>query len=348
MGANLGNFELGWWRAHVCYSLPRRKGRSATRAAAACTSTCSSSATTSGERSWRSSWPPQSRPAEEPLGSYVRGSQVDRSSESKWPVYDGPGGWDELADALRLTHTREDDELGLRAFCMDVMDGVPCHQDWQTSDGEALLLAYVTKYVAKFSDAAYDEWFNDDASADCVARRVCFEYHPLEPEMVLQLSGALFRQYRMSTVSGGFRAISAPWPGMEVVPEFVNKYAACKWRGEEMSLLEWLRKTTNEGQVGGWLKQKHQEEILKRAHTRHLECGGALEVKAFRKALLTQYRVKRRENDAPSFVQATYEFLQQNGTPMTEGAQDYRSWICSPANIRRLARRWSPSTWSTS
>ena len=261
-------------------------------------------------------------PAEEPLGSYVRGSQVDRSSESKWPVYDGPGGWDDLADALRLTHTREDDELGLRAFCMDVMDGVPCHQDWQTSDGEALLLAYVTKYVAKFSDAAYDEWFNDDASADCVARRVCFEYHPLEPEMVLQLSGALFRQYRMSTVSGGFRAISAPWPGMEAVPEFVHKYTACKWRGEEMSLLEWLRKTTNEGEVVGWLKQKHQEEILKRAHTRHLECGGALEVKAFRKALLTQYRVKRHENDAPSFVQATYEFLQQNGTPMTEGAQD--------------------------
>eukprot|EP00969_Alexandrium_andersonii_P295736 13072266-Alexandrium_andersonii.AAC.1 len=59
---------------------------------------------------------------------------------------------------------------------------------------------------------------NDDASADSVARRVCFEYHPWEPEMVLQLSGAQFRQYDLSTVSGGFKTVTAPWPGMETAP----------------------------------------------------------------------------------------------------------------------------------
>ena len=58
------------------------------------------------------------------------------------------------------------------------------------SDGEALLLQYVTKYVSKFSDANYSEWLNDEASADSIARRVCFEDHPLEPEMLLQLAGA--------------------------------------------------------------------------------------------------------------------------------------------------------------
>ena len=52
-----------------------------------------------------------------------------------------------------------------RELAADVMDGIPCHQDWQTSDGEALLLQYVTKYVSKFSDANYDEWMNDKASA---------------------------------------------------------------------------------------------------------------------------------------------------------------------------------------
>ena len=44
-----------------------------------------------------------------------------------------------------------------------------------------MLLQYVSKYVSKFSDASYDEWMNDKASADSVARRVCFEYHPYEP-----------------------------------------------------------------------------------------------------------------------------------------------------------------------
>ena len=57
------------------------------------------------------------------------------------------------------------------------------------SDGEALLL----QFVAKFSDLSYDEWLNDQASAECIARRVCFEYHPLEPETILQLCGAAFR-----------------------------------------------------------------------------------------------------------------------------------------------------------
>ena len=126
------------------------------------------------------------------------------------------------------------------------MDGIPCHQDIQVSDGDALLLQYVTKYVAKFSDSNYDEWLNDDASADSIARRVCFEYHPFEPEMVLQLSGARFRQYDISTLSGGFRRITAPWPGMTKKPDFVEAYEDCPWRSNDMNLIEWLRKTTQD------------------------------------------------------------------------------------------------------
>ena len=93
----------------------------------------------------------------------------------------------------------------------------------------------------------------DQASADSVARRVCFEYHPYEPQMILQLCGAQLRQYDISTVSGGFRTVTAPYAGMEAPPAWVELYARCVWRGEDMTLLEWLRKT-DAGEVAGWLE----------------------------------------------------------------------------------------------
>ena len=59
---------------------------------------------------------------------------------------------------------------------------------------DALLLKYVTKYVSKFSDANYEEWLNDKAAANSIVWRVLKEYHCFEPEMVLQLEAANFRQ----------------------------------------------------------------------------------------------------------------------------------------------------------
>eukprot|EP00973_Karenia_brevis_P053475 7431246-Karenia_brevis.AAC.1 len=65
----------------------------------------------------------------------------------------------------------------------------------QVSDGMTLLLQYVTKYVSKWSDAAYAEWLDDDGDADVVARRVCNEYHPCAAEMFIQLAGGTFREW---------------------------------------------------------------------------------------------------------------------------------------------------------
>ena len=101
------------------------------------------------------------------------------------------------------------------------------------SDGEAMLLQYVTKYCAKFSDSNYDEWLSDEASANAVARRVCYEYHPYEPEMLLQLCGQLFKQWHVSTISRGKKDIQAPWPSMQTVPDFAQTYVASTWRRED-------------------------------------------------------------------------------------------------------------------
>eukprot|EP00969_Alexandrium_andersonii_P247059 10918270-Alexandrium_andersonii.AAC.1 len=67
--------------------------------------------------------------------------------------------------------------------------------------------------------------------------------------MALQLCGAQLRQYDLSTVSGGFKTITAPWLGMETVPEFAIAYENCPWRKNDMALLEWLRKTNDEGAI---------------------------------------------------------------------------------------------------
>ena len=155
------------------------------------------------------------KPGREPLKGYVHGSQRDRkggtaSDRARWPLYDGEPGYNDVLEKLLLQRTEADYKEGLRVFCADLMDAIPCHQDWQAADGEALLLQYVSKYVAKFSDSSYDEWMSDQASADGVARRVCFEYHPYEPEMILQLCGAQLRQYDISTVAAR-RSPSMAW-----------------------------------------------------------------------------------------------------------------------------------------
>lgn len=45
---------------------------------------------------------------------------------------------------------------GLRPYVVDVMDALRCHQDFQFTDDDGALRAYVAKYVSKFSDSNQD------------------------------------------------------------------------------------------------------------------------------------------------------------------------------------------------
>ena len=191
----------------------------------------------------------------DPLGAYVRGSQEDKDGVSKWPVREELSTYDEEAQRLLLQHTQDDADNGRRAFFPALMDAWPCHEDVQISDGEALLLQYVTKYVSKFTDANYDEWLNDEASADSVAWRVLTEYHPMEPEMILQLSGGQFKQWNLGTAQRGKRDIIAP-DGTQETQELAA-YMDAEWRRDSMSFLEHLRKTNVKGNINNWLKKLH-------------------------------------------------------------------------------------------
>lgn len=117
------------------------------------------------------------------------------------------------------------------------------------------LLKYVATYAPKFSDSFAKEWLNDKASDYSIARRVLFDYHPLEPEMWLSLCGKLFPQ---CSYGGSLVGMVAPWPGMDEKPKVVIAYEACVWRGAGMSLLEFMRKSNEAGQIIRYLKQKHK------------------------------------------------------------------------------------------
>ena len=89
------------------------------------------------------------------------------------------------------------------SYFVDVMEALECHQDLQLADDNGALRSYATKYVSKFSEAMADELLNDEAPAENLAISVLTKYKPYEPEMVLQLFGARFRQWALSSASGG-------------------------------------------------------------------------------------------------------------------------------------------------
>ena len=197
---------------------------------------------------------------QEALAAYVRGSQLDRHGDSRWPIHEAPSQFDAEEEKLHLRHTEEDAAEGVRGYFPDVMGALKCHQDLQMTQGRGLLLLYVAKYVAKWSDSSYDEWMSDAASATSLCRKVLFEYHPLEPEMILQLTGATFRQWAFGSAMGGRRSVRAPRPSNAEQPVSVQAYMESPWRREDMSLLEFLRKTGSDGagNIAGWLRQAHR------------------------------------------------------------------------------------------
>ena len=114
---------------------------------------------------------------------------------------------------LKLHHDRVSHDSGRRACFPDVMEAEPLHQDIvAVDDKEGFLRAYMAKYGAKMSDSLVTDLLTDDAPATHVAMGFVDRYHPCEPEMVLQLFGNKFRQWHLSTISGGKRNFLVPEP----------------------------------------------------------------------------------------------------------------------------------------
>ncbi|CAJ1414910.1 unnamed protein product, partial [Effrenium voratum] len=204
-----------------------------------------------------------SMPDDEDMAGYVRGSQLDHKQDSGRPVFAEETRYDERCRSWRLRHLPGDQALGLRGYLPDVMDALKCHQDLLVGEGRTgLLRQYVAKYLAKFSDSASQDWLNDEADAVSIAATVLHRYHPLEPEMVLQLFGAKLRQWHFTTVGGGKRDFIVPLPDASDLPERhpVRLYENAAWACGKINLLDFLRKTNADGQICAWLKKRHADQ----------------------------------------------------------------------------------------
>lgn len=180
----------------------------------------------------------------------VLGSQLDWD-RSGWPPREEPTEVDAASQALRLHHPGEAAEKHCRAYLPDVLQSLRCHVDVQASDGKAMLLQYCASYLPKFSDSFVQEFLQDEASDYAVARRILADYHPLQPEMVLQQ----FPQFRSK---GMVRKFVCPVPWERELPAMVQQYMVSEWRKPSMSLLEYLRKAGPDGQIQQRYRRLHQ------------------------------------------------------------------------------------------
>ena len=164
---------------------------------------------------------------------------------SPWPVQDAPSYVSNVTQQLCLQHTEQDSADGIRAFAKPVLEVLKAHMDVQHGDGRAALLRYVATYAPKFSDSFPTE-AADVGSAHSMAKRILFDFKPLEPEMWMILAGQMFP---MCHYGGTLIGIVAPYPGMEKKPNFVTLYEKCEWRSDGMTLLEFLRKANKDGGI---------------------------------------------------------------------------------------------------
>ena len=198
------------------------------------------------------------------LKRYVLGSQQDRSENSGRDVCLDHSHFQKSTNTWRLYHTSEDKALGLRAFFPVIMDALKCYQALQIGEGMGLLAAFVAKCVPKFSNAALDDWLDDDIKkTDALSANFLSQYKPFEPEMILQIFGQRFRQWDISTVSRGRREFRVPLPGSDEYPVEIAQYVQSTWRSDNMNLLDFLRKTNKQGEIATWLRQKYQKKNVR-------------------------------------------------------------------------------------
>ena len=199
-------------------------------------------------------------PKEEPeLRDLVEGSQLDWQ-DSAWPLRASPTQFDVEQGRVLLQHPADAKQAHVRAWMPDVLGSMRCHMDVQTGDGRELLLQYAASYSVKFSDQFATTWLNEEASDYHLARRILTEYHPLEPEMWLQLAGQMFRQVVMT---GIVRRVKVPVPWKNDPDRWLRAYMDCRWRTDELTFLQYLRMSNKNG-----AKRKNPRRVLVAAITR--------------------------------------------------------------------------------
>ena len=198
------------------------------------------------------------------LHGLVLDSQRDYK-DSKLPVRTDPSVWDPEAGSVALHHTEEDKGEHIRAYLKPTMEITKCHEDVQQADSNdrrnGAHLRYVATYDMKFSSSIDSEWLNGQGSDYSTAVGVLRRIRVLEPEMWLTLAQERFPQ---AELSGTMLDIMAPnFENVEEKkPRFVETYEEASWRREDMSLLEFLRKSNKDGDIIKYIVEKHKQHVM--------------------------------------------------------------------------------------
>lgn len=161
-----------------------------------------------------------------------------KSSKSALPLRQAPNHvlTENNETYLAFHHTETDKGCNLRAYVPALTGSLQCSMDVQSSDGQAMLLKYVTSYVAKCHDVVKtQQLYSVDLGAYQAATSFLKNMHPLEPEMVLQLTSM-----KIAWKNSRTKPFTAPTPN-QTQHKVHQKYLAQSQDDEDLTFPEWLR-----------------------------------------------------------------------------------------------------------
>ena len=246
------------------------------------------------------------------LHGIVLDSQQDYK-DSKLPIRNEPSAWNPETEMVELQHRQQDKDAHIRAYLKATMEVTKCHEDVQhgaTENGRrnGAILKYVATYDMKFSSSMQTEWLQGEGSDYRAAVGVLRRMRVLEPEMWLTLAQERFPQ---ASLSGSLVDIMTPTLNMEVKPKLVEHYERCAWRSEEMTFLEFLRKSNNNGEIIQYIQEEHKQKVMQ-----EVQVLTGQEDKAFaatRRELLGAWnKHKKEQKQEGEEVLSLTEFLAQN------------------------------------
>ena len=197
------------------------------------------------------------------LHGIVLDSQQDYK-DSKLPVRTEPSAWNPETETVDLQHRQEDKDAHIRAYLKATMEVTKCHEDIQQGTAEGgrrngAILRYVATYDMKFSSSINTEWLQGEGSDYSAAVGVLRRMRVLEPEMWLTLAQERFPQ---ASLSGSLVDIMIPTLNVTMKPKLVETYEMCTWRSEEMTFLEFLRKSNKDGEVIRYIQEEHKQRVM--------------------------------------------------------------------------------------
>lgn len=136
-----------------------------------------------------------------------------------------------------LKHPAAEFALNLRAYISTLLPTLKCSMDYQTTDGVAMLLRYVSSYVTKFhDDIPIDSLYSYKLQGRQAAIRYLISNQPTEPEMWFFLSAK-----KIAWSCSRTKKYTLPTTETFSKDKVLNKYWKRPPQMDKFTLLEWLR-----------------------------------------------------------------------------------------------------------